>query len=187
VLQIGQETEQKIITQNIIKTKLRFDANLAKIDEKEDVANKISNAIKLSSQKRDLTKTRNQIAILESFLSDSDENDKILKELRDKETKLHKSVVILDAKQNNKQLTEDDINELEQNIEEENNSKSQSKTSDTASNSDTSGQSDNGSSDKGSSDKGSSDKGSSDKGSSDKGKSDKGNKGNSNNKGKSKK
>jgi len=174
IAQKGQGLEQKIIAQNIGKTKLKLDDKLAKIDEKEDVANKISSAIELSSQKRELIKTRNKIVALDNLIKEGEDKEKILKELQDKKTKLHKLFVTLEAKHNNIQLREDNIKEIEESFENENNSKSESKTTDTKSNSGNGGESDKGTSDKGSSDKGSSDKGSSDKGSSDKGSSDKG-------------
>jgi len=66
---------------------------------------------------------------------------------------LMKELRIADAKNNNKELTQDDIKKIEQSVENEINSKSQSNTSDAKSNS-SSGQSDKGNSNKGKSDNG---------------------------------
>ena len=167
ILGIGQGVEENQIKNELKKTEIKINAQISKIEEKEDRENKIKTATQLIKQKKDLQKIRNKKVTLEDFRYNGDDKDKKLEELQAEERKLLKKILIQEANQNGKKLTGEDLKKIDQEV----------KKKTTSSNSGNDGDKDNKGNDnsgKGS-DKGSSDKGKSDKGSSDKGKSDKGN------------
>jgi len=170
ILGIGQGTEQKLMQQELQKTELKINSQLAKVEKDEERENKVKSATQLTKQKEDLQKIKNKIGMLDNFRYNGDDKDKKIEELKTDEIKLLKKTKIQEAKNNGKKLTEEDIKKIEDEVEEKANA---------SSNSGSGNGGDNGNSGKGG---GNSGQGSSDKGNS--GNSDKGNKGG---KGKSKK
>jgi len=172
ILGIGQGTEQKLMQQELQKTELKINSQLLKLEKDEERDNKIKSATQLTKQKEDLQKIKNKIGMLENFRYTGDDKDKKIEELQTEEIKLLKKTKIQEAKNNGKNLTEEDIKKIEDEVEEKANA---------SSNSGSGNGGDKGNSGKGSDNSG---KGSNDKGNS--GKSDKGNSGNSNKGGKGK-
>jgi len=162
-LGIGQGVEENLIQNELKKTEIKINAQISKIEEKEERENKIKTAVQLIKQKKDLQKIRNKKVTFEDFRYNGDDKDKVLEELQAEERKLLKNILIQEAKQNGKKLTGDDLKKIDQKVEKKT----------TSSNSGNDGGKDN---------KGNDNSG---KGS-DKGKSDKGNSGKSNKDGNSK-
>ena len=164
ILGIGQGVEENQIKNELAKTEIKINAQISKIEEKEERENKIETATQLIKEKKDLQKIRNKKVTLEDYRYNGDDKDKKLEELQAQERKLLKKILIQEANQNGKKLTGEDLKKIDQEV----------KKKTTSSNSGNDGGKDN--KGNGNSGKGS-DKGSSDKGKSDKGNSDKSNKG----------
>jgi len=134
--EIGQGMEQQLIMQDISKTKLKLDNVLEQLNIQEENENKAKDAKLLREKRQELADTINQLVAVEHFINRGDEKDKKIEELNAKKLVLMKEVKIEEAKQSNKDLTEDDIKKIVEKIEQSSQSASagQDNGSDKASN-----------------------------------------------------
>ncbi len=127
ILGIGQGVEENQIKNELKKTEIKIDAQISKLDEEEQRKNKITTAINISKQNKELQKLRNKIGILESDLSISETvKDKKLQKLYEKQKDELKELLILNAKWDGKTLSESDLQEIEIKSEKQSKSKSSS-------------------------------------------------------------
>ena len=114
ILGIGQGVEENQIKNELKKTEIKIDAQISKLDEEEQRKNKITTAINISKQNKEIQKLRNKIGILESDLSISETvKDKKLEKLYEKQKDELKELLILNAKWDGKTLSESDLQEIE--------------------------------------------------------------------------
>ena len=165
VLNIGQGMNEKLLVQEILKTKQNIDLKFDKIKSQEETDAKLKKAFLLKEKKEEIVQIINEIAALDIFLKIGDEKTEKMAELQAKKNALQNEVMIEEAMQANENLSDDEINELEEKIEQQ--------VSKSSGNDNGGGKGNNGNG--GGSDKGNS--GKSDKSNSDKGNSDKSNKG----------
>jgi subtilisin family serine protease len=123
ILGIGQGNDQKTL-QEIRKAELRLDVSLAEMDKEDKAKQMVISAIEYRGKQKELIDLRNHIGALEYLLNESQEKHKILNELREKKNELAKSFLILDAKQNGKELSAQDIADIEEKVANENSPKS---------------------------------------------------------------
>ena len=97
---------------------LKLKMESSKILENNSKNKKIQTAIDLSIQKKDLIKTKNQLAVAQ-FLPKSAEKDKLVEQLELEKIELIKGVLILDAKHNDKKITTDFLKKLDEKITQE--------------------------------------------------------------------
>jgi len=98
--------ENKKIENSLDKTELKLKIQSSKILENNNKIKKIQTAVDLGIQKKDLIKTKNQLAVAQ-FLPKSAEKDKLVERLELEKIELIKEVIILDAKHNDKKITTD--------------------------------------------------------------------------------
>src|SRR3989304_1581947 len=122
--EIGQGMEQQLIMQDISKTKLKLDNALEQLNIQEENENKAKDAKLLREKRQELADTINQLVAVEHFINRGDEKDKKIEELNAKKLVLMKEVKIEEAKQSNKDLTEDDIKKIVEKIDQSSQSKS---------------------------------------------------------------
>src|SRR3989304_4664225 len=124
--EIGQGMEQQLIMQDISKTKLKLDHVLEQLNIQEENENKAKDAKLLRDKRQELADTINQLVAVEHFINRGDEKDKKIEELNAKKLVLMKEVKIEEAKQSNKDLTEDDIKKIVEKIDQSSQPKSSS-------------------------------------------------------------
>jgi len=110
--------ENKIIGNNLDKVELKLKMQSSKIVEEANKNNKMQTAVDLGIQKKELIKTKNQLAVAQ-FLPKSAEKDKIIEKLELEKIELLKTVLILDAKHNDKKITTDFLKKLDEKITQE--------------------------------------------------------------------
>ena len=125
-LGIAQGIEQKIIMQDISKTKLKLDNTLEKLNIQEENENKAKDAKLLREKRQELADTINQLVAVEHFIKRGAEKEKQIEELTAKKLVLMKEVKIEEAKQSNKGLTQDDIKNIVEKIDQSSQTKSSS-------------------------------------------------------------
>jgi len=110
--------ENKKMENSLDKTELKLKMKSSKMLEETNKNNKIQTAIDLGIQKKDLIKTKNQLAVAQ-FLPKSAEKDKLVEQLELEKIELLKGTLILDAKHNDKKITTDFLKKLDEKITEE--------------------------------------------------------------------
>lgn len=117
ILQIGQGVEQKLISQDISKTKLKLDHTLEQLNIQEDNENKANDAKILREKKQELADTINQLIAVEHFIKKQSEKEKQIEELTAKKLSLMKEIMIEEARQSDVDITPDEIKKIVEKIE----------------------------------------------------------------------
>ena len=110
-LGISQGAQEKMILYDLKKADLKLKMQNSKDDNENLLNEKINNAIELKNMKKTIQQIKNKIGIT---VSDVNLNkDKTLQNLQKDELKLLKYVLKQEAKSNGKELTPDEIKEIE--------------------------------------------------------------------------
>ncbi|MGI0041483.1 MAG: hypothetical protein ACRD94_05910, partial [Nitrosopumilaceae archaeon] len=117
LLSIGQGAEEKMLIQEISKADQKLDVALEKLNMQEEAEKKAKDAVWLREKRNELADTINQLVSVQQFESRGDAKDKKIEDLTAKKLVLMKEVMIEEAKQNNGNLTPDDIKKIEEKIE----------------------------------------------------------------------
>jgi len=141
-LGISQGAQEKLILGDLKKADLKLIMQNSKDDNEKLQNDKINNAIELKKMKKTIQQIKNKIGII---ISDVNPNkDKTLQNLQKDELKLLKYVLKQEAKSNGKELTPDEIKEIENKAESKSSkSNSQNGNGDKDSNNNNKGKSDN--------------------------------------------
>jgi len=111
-LGISQGAQEKMILGDLKKADLKLKMQNSKDDNENLQNDKINNAIELTNTKKALQQIKNKIGIILTDVTLKDK-DKTLQKLQKDELKLLKDVLILEAKNNGKELTPAEIKEIE--------------------------------------------------------------------------
>jgi len=113
ILKIGQGNTDQELNQ-FSKQAIKIERKIAKLDAKDEVKDKIKNELKISQLQRELQK--NHIGTLETFLADSPEKDKTLAELNELKEESYRNILLLKASKNGKDLTDEDLQKIDNKV-----------------------------------------------------------------------
>jgi len=123
ILKIGQGNTDRELN-HFSKQAIKLEKKIAKLDAKDDVKDKIKNELKISQKQRELQRLKNHIGTLETFLTDGPEKDEALAELNALKEESYRNILILKATKKGKDLTEKDLEKIEDKVAKKINSKS---------------------------------------------------------------
>ena len=123
ILQIGQgNTDQEL--NHFSKQAIKLEKTIEKLEAKDELKDKIKNELKTSQLQRELQRLKNHIGTLETFLTDGPEKDKTLAELNAIKEESYRNILLLKATKNGKDLTEENLQKIEDKVDKKFNSKS---------------------------------------------------------------
>ncbi len=123
ILKIGQGNTDRELN-HFSKQAIKLEKKIAKLDAKDEVKDKIKNELKISQKQRELQRLKNHIGTLETLLSDGPEKDEVLAELNALKEESYRNILILKATKKGKDLTEKDLEKIEDKVAKKLNSKS---------------------------------------------------------------
>lgn len=118
-LGVGQGAAEKSALYDLEKTALKIKMQNDKADREEKTKAKIKTAIELSNLKETFQDSMNEYVITEKTMKYGPDKEKKLADLKKKNIKLMKEMLIADAKHNDKKLDKDDIKKIDQKVTEE--------------------------------------------------------------------
>jgi len=118
-LGVGQGVAEKSVLYDLEKSALKIKMQNDKADREKKTKAKIKTAIELSNLKKNFQDSMNEYVITEITMKYSPDKEKKLADLKEKNIKLMKQMLITDAKHNDKKLDPDDIKKIDQKVTEE--------------------------------------------------------------------
>jgi len=115
ILKIGQGNTDQELNQ-FSKQAIKIERKIAKLDAKDEVKDKIKNELKISQLQRELQRLKNHIGTLETFLTDGPEKDEALAELNELKEESYRNILLLKASKNGKDLTDEDLQKIEDKV-----------------------------------------------------------------------
>ncbi len=123
ILQIGQGNTDRELN-HFSKQAIKLEKTIEKLEAKDELKDKIKNELKTSQLQRELQRLKNHIGTLETFLTDGPEKDKTLAELNAIKEESYRNILLLKATKNGKDLTDEDLQKIEDKVDKKINSKS---------------------------------------------------------------
>jgi len=120
ILGKGQGMKVLALEQVLKKGEQKLNAKYSQIEDNKIKEHKLKTAPDLVNKRKDLVKTKNLIGVLNHFLNDGPDKDKILEELGKKKIGLQKAVLITDAEHNGKKITTEFLTKVDEKIANEN-------------------------------------------------------------------
>jgi len=118
-LGIGQGAAEKSALYDLEKTALKIKIQNDKADREEKTKAKIKTAIELSNLKETFQDSMNEYVITEKTMKYGPDKEKKLADLKERNIKLMKEMLIVDAKHNDKKLDPDYIKKIDQKVTED--------------------------------------------------------------------
>ncbi len=115
ILQIGQGNTDRELN-HFSKQAIKLEKTIEKLEAKDELKDKIKNELKTSQLQRELQRLKNHIGTLETFLTDGPEKDKTLAELNDLKEESYRNILLLKATKNGKDLTDEDLQKIEDKV-----------------------------------------------------------------------
>lgn len=115
-LGVGQGVAEKSALYDLEKTALKIKMQNDKADREEKTKAKIKTAIELSNLKETFQDSMSEYVITEKTMKYGPDKEKKLADLKKKNIKLMKEMLIADAKHNDKKLGPDDIKKIDQKV-----------------------------------------------------------------------
>jgi len=120
ILGKGQGMKVLALEQVLKKGEQKLNTKFSQIEANKIKEHKLKTAPDLVNKRKDLVKTKNLIGVLDHFLNDGPDKDKILEELGKKKIGLQKAVLIADAEHNGKKITTEFLTKVDEKIANEN-------------------------------------------------------------------
>jgi hypothetical protein len=98
------------------KQAIKLEKTIEKLEAKDELKDKIKNELKTSQLQRELQILKNHIGTLETFLTDGPEKDKTLAELNAIKEESYRNILLLKATKNGKDLTEENLQKIEDKV-----------------------------------------------------------------------
>ena len=115
ILEIGQGNTDRELN-HFSKQAIKLEKTIEKLEAKDELKDKIKNELKTSQLQRELQRLKNHIGTLETFLTDGPEKDKTLAELNAIKEESYRNILLLKATKNGKDLTEEDLQKIEDKV-----------------------------------------------------------------------
>ena len=115
ILEIGQGNTDRELNQ-FSKQAIKLEKTIEKLEAKDELKDKIKNELKTSQLQRELQILKNHIGTLETFLTDGPEKDKTLAELNAIKEESYRNILLLKATKNGKDLTDEDLEKIEDKV-----------------------------------------------------------------------
>ena len=115
ILQIGQGNTDTELN-HFSKQAIKLEKTIEKLEAKDELKDKIKNELKTSQLQRELQRLKNHIGTLETFLTDGPEKDKTLAELNAIKEESYRNILLLKATKNGKDLTEENLQKIEDKV-----------------------------------------------------------------------
>jgi hypothetical protein len=123
ILEIGQGNTDRELN-HFSKQAIKLEKTIEKLEAKDELKDKIKNELKTSQLQRELQRLKNHIGTLETLLADGPEKDKTLAELNELKEESYRNILLLKATKNGKDLTDEDLQKIEDKVDKKINSKS---------------------------------------------------------------
>jgi len=123
ILKIGEGNTDRELNQ-FSKQAIKLEKKIEKLEAKDELKDKIKNELKTSQLQRELQRLKNHIGTLETFLTDGPEKDEVLAELNALKEESYRNILILKATKKGNDLTEKDLEKIEDKVAKKLNSKS---------------------------------------------------------------
>ena len=123
ILKIGPGNTDRELNQ-FSKQAIKLEKKIEKLEAKDELKDKIKNELKTSQLQRELQRLKNHIGTLETFLTDGPEKDEVLAELNALKEESYRNILILKATKKGNDLTEKDLEKIEDKVAKKLNSKS---------------------------------------------------------------
>ena len=115
ILQIGQGNTDRELN-HFSKQAIKLEKTIEKLEAKDELKDKIKNELKTSQLQRELQRLKNHIGTLETLLTDGPEKDKTLAELNAIKEESYRNILLLKATKNGKDLTEENLQKIEDKV-----------------------------------------------------------------------
>ena len=115
ILLIGQGNTDRELN-HFSKQAIKLEKTIEKLEAKDELKDKIKNELKTSQLQREFQRLKNHIGTLETFLTDGPEKDKTLAELNAIKEESYRNILLLKATKNGKDLTEENLQKIEDKV-----------------------------------------------------------------------